>query len=172
MNDYEKQAQDFLEQTGATITARHKEIGPHFHDDDKRVRRDIWEVVISRGSRTYTILFGSSLADFEAWNNEIKTNLRNFWTESPETQRHYFERARSKEKDFLPAGAGHRPTAYNVLASLQSYEPEADLDDFAREYGLDKPSKAIRTFELIHKEWENVKMLFSDAEITRLQEIV
>ena len=61
MNQYEKQANDFLEKTGAKIDIQFSNYGKHF-DDDKE-NRDIYNITISRGNRRFSFKFGNSLND-------------------------------------------------------------------------------------------------------------
>lgn len=61
MNTYEKQATDFLEKTGVTMTVEFKENGKHFEDDKEN--RDIYNVKFKRGNRSFTIQFGQSLVN-------------------------------------------------------------------------------------------------------------
>lgn len=46
MNDYEKQAQDFLDATGTTIEKKFLKCDKYF-DDDKE-SRNIWEITLKR----------------------------------------------------------------------------------------------------------------------------
>lgn len=59
MENYEKQAQDFLEKTSSSLKIEFLKNGKHF-TDDKDVR-DIYKVTLSRGSRSYTFNFGQSI---------------------------------------------------------------------------------------------------------------
>lgn len=63
------------------------------------------------------------------------------------------------------------PTIYDVLASLTKYDPET-FEDFCSEYGYNIDSrKAYDTFQVVDKEWHEVKRMFSDC-LDELQEIV
>lgn len=58
--DYNKQANDFLKKTGATIKINFSHNGKHFADDKQN--RDIYKVTISKGKRFFTFNFGQSIA--------------------------------------------------------------------------------------------------------------
>lgn len=61
MNTYEKQATDFLEKTGVTMSVEFKENGKHFEDD--KDNRDIYTVKFKRGRRSFRVIFGQSIAN-------------------------------------------------------------------------------------------------------------
>ena len=64
-----------------------------------------------------------------------------------------------------------KPSAYDVLAGLTNYDPDT-FEEFCSSFGYDTDSrKAEKTFKAVVKEWENVKNLWSDKEIEKLQEI-
>ena len=63
------------------------------------------------------------------------------------------------------------PTSYDVLTSLQKYEIE-DFKDFCDSFGYDEDSrKAERIYKAVLDEYQNLKMLYSDAELEKMQEI-
>ena len=63
------------------------------------------------------------------------------------------------------------PSAYDVLASLTSYDT-GTFEEFCSSYGYESDSiKAKKTYEAVVEEFKNVKMLFDDKEIEKLQEI-
>ena len=57
--DYNKQANDFLSKTGATIKINFSHNGKHFADDKQN--RDIYKITISKGKRSFTFNFGQSI---------------------------------------------------------------------------------------------------------------
>lgn len=175
MTDYEKQANDFLTTTGATLEVAHKETGQYFNDE--KFVRDIWNVKLSRGTRTYQFTFGTSVYNREIWDKEPYTIAGGGLRSMPQPHTTYLsieklnESKRKKEKDFAPAGTGHRPSAYTILSCLNGYEPENTVDDFAENFGYTKPSEAIAAFQRVQDEWHNLQKLFTDAEIEILNEI-
>ena len=69
------------------------------------------------------------------------------------------------------ASAGKHPTAYDVLACLQKYDPET-FEDFCHSFGFDSDSrKAYKTYKAVMKEWKNIELLFTPEQIEQLQEI-
>lgn len=59
--EYEKQATDFLASTGTKFTAKYKDHGYHFPNDDRR--RDIYNCVLKNKSHRFSFTFGQSLKD-------------------------------------------------------------------------------------------------------------
>jgi len=64
-----------------------------------------------------------------------------------------------------------KPSAYDVLSGLTSSEV-GDFKEFCSEFGYDEDSrKAEKTYNAVLNEWNNIKMLYTDEEILKLQEI-
>ena len=53
----------------------------------------------------------------------------------------------------------------------RSYQPADNVDDFADEFGYEKPSEALRVFEAVNKEYDNLCKLFNEKELEMLTEI-
>lgn len=61
MNDYNKQAQDFLEKTGTKFKARYLRHDLYFADD--KDARDIYRITLKRDGKQYSFNFGQSIAN-------------------------------------------------------------------------------------------------------------
>ncbi len=178
MDDYNKQALDFLDKIGAEILVRYLKFDKHFPSDEKE--RDIWEVKIIKDSREYIFNFGDSITNYEKWIDEIWKQYPNItgWQEARRIKQLQamggkyggFKKFDGEIK-FSSAGQGHRPTAYSILACMTTQEPEDNIDDFADQFGYTKTSETIRAFKATQKEWSEIKQLFSDKEIELLAEI-
>lgn len=59
MNTYEKQANDFLKKSGATITADFLKFGSHFEGEE--TQRNIFKITISKGEKSFSFDFGDSI---------------------------------------------------------------------------------------------------------------
>jgi len=69
------------------------------------------------------------------------------------------------------SGKEIKPTSYDVLSSLTKNEV-GTFGDFCGDFGYDEDSrKAEKTFNAVQEEYKNVKMLWTDEEIEKLQEI-
>lgn len=186
MNEYEKQAQDFLKKTGTTLTVKFLRHGKYFATDDDS--RDIYEFTLTRGSRSYTGTFGQSVFDsgviFQSKNRKSKERLNitvpeKFWPlregRGDATLKRAFARWFSK-KFFhaMPSelSLGKKPTAYDILSSMPNSYPGQTFEDFCADYGYDPDSRnAYSIYEACKKELEGLMMLFSDEELEELNEI-
>lgn len=69
------------------------------------------------------------------------------------------------------ANQGAPPTAYDVLACIQKYDP-GTFENFCSEFGYDTDSrKAEKIYKAVCKEWQKVSTFFTSNEIEELQEI-
>lgn len=71
MNKYEKQANDFLNNTGTTFNRNFLYHGPYF--EGEKDFRDVYEITLSRNNKTYTFKFGQSIAKSQAINAARRT---------------------------------------------------------------------------------------------------
>lgn len=171
MNTYEKQVTDFLEKTGVTMSVEFKENGKHFEND--KDNRDIYTVKFKRGNRSFTILFGQSLVNSTklvdtVTGNEFTTNGRCLKGNLKIVDMDKFKRGLGRQ---LKEVKGTPPTAYDVLTCLEKYGYE-DFQDFCDSLGYDPDSRsALKTYKAVQKEYNNVCKIWSDEEITELQEI-
>ena len=63
MNEYEKQAQDFLESTGTELTVEYVDFKPYFPGDKEK--RAVFEFTLRRGDKQYKGTFGQSIAAYD-----------------------------------------------------------------------------------------------------------
>lgn len=61
MNEYEKQALEFLESTDTSLTLEYLRTGKYFDGDHEG--RDIWQFTLKRGRKSYSATFGNSIND-------------------------------------------------------------------------------------------------------------
>jgi len=157
--DYQKQAQDFLDQTSVSFHAEFVKHGKHF-DDDKS-DRDIYKITLTRGARSFVFNFGQSINASGKWlkyghHKAGVSNTKNKPTPS-------YEWDKNKDQSV--------PTAYDVLTCLEKHEV-GTFEDFCLNYGYDTDSRrAEKTYHAVLEEYKNVKMIWSDEEIEKLQEI-
>jgi len=145
MEDYNKKAEDFLKETNTIFKVEFLKNGFHFEDDKEP--RDIYLITLKRGERVYKFNFGQSIN--KSLNSEYREQIKKF---------------KNRENKFFPS-------AYDVLACLTKSEV-GSFKDFCGDYGYDEDSrKAEKTYKAVLEEWKNIKMLYSDEEILKLQEI-
>jgi hypothetical protein len=156
--NYEQQGIDFLSKTGTTMTVKFNRQGKYF-DDDKN-ERDIYDITLKRGTRSYTFTFGQSL-------NCSGRFIKNGKPENGIKQVYQFDiyHEWAKNKNFKV------PTAYDVLACLQKSDV-GTFEDFCNEFGYDTDSrKAGKTYQAVLSEYTQLKTLFTDTELQDMQEI-
>lgn len=171
ISDYDKQALKFLETTKTTFKAVFLKNDFYFEGDKEK--RDIYTISLKRGEREYIFKFGNSInasgeyiffgkAGHEAIH--LKTNVAGKKILRYEGVALNGGNSQ-KNKDF------EEPTPYMVLASMQKYDPSS-FKDFCSEFGYNEDSRsAERTYKAVQEEFNNLKMLFSDDEIEKMQEI-
>lgn len=166
-NSYQKQATDFLQQTGTTFEAKFLKNGKYW-DDDKD-SRDIYEITLKRGKRSYSFNFGQSIANSAKLVDKLNGNEFTMNGSSLKGNKRIVDMKFAD--DYCKEVKGTPPTPYNALACLTKYNP-GTFEDFCNEFGYDTDSrKAEKTYLAVKDEWQNVCALFTDAEIELLQEI-
>jgi hypothetical protein len=176
MNQYEKQANDFLATTQTEIKVEFLEHGKHFANDTET--RDIYKVTFSRNGRKFNLKFGQSIAKsgFFAQYGKQKIALPMDKLNAKKSDLHLWVKWNTKATDFGSVGRDsihypEAPTAYDVLACLTKYDVDS-FDDFCSEFGYDADSRtAKKTYKAVRKEFSNVQKIWSDSEIEALQEI-
>lgn len=181
MNEYLKQAEEFLKKTNTELKITFLKYDKHFLDD--KDKRDIYECTLKRGTRTYTFNFGQSInasGHGTFWGKNTgkgeymgrqKIRVKTLSKDGKYKITPYFEGEvlnhgnYEKNKDFA------EPNAYDILCCLTKSDPE-DFKNFCANYGYEEDSiKALKVYEAVVKEYENLKMLFSDEELREMDEI-
>lgn len=171
--DYKKQGRDFLESTNTTFSTKFIEHGLHF-DGDKE-KRDIYEITLKRGERAYSFRFGQSIVHSGQFvivyksSKYARGDKLHDQAELKKARASYigggYGQFWDKNKDF------EEPTPYCVLSCLTKYDP-GTFEDFCGEFGYDTDSrKAEKVYKAVYKEYQNVRILYSDAEIEQLAKI-
>ena len=107
-NEHDKQAEAFLTKTGTEFKATFLRHGKYF-TDDKDTTRDIYEITLKRGERSYTFKFGQSVQAsgeyiIDGW---LRTTRQEAFSHR------YSGHQRQKNKEF------EIPTAYDVLSVME-----------------------------------------------------
>jgi len=170
MDEYEKQAEDFLKATRTEMSISFWKTGKHFEDD--KVERDIYDITLTREGRSWTFQFGNSLSHSGRFLVEGK-------------RLHTEEEAKAflkKRYGAYAGGAGFKgyvkvnkvfrePTPYDVLSVLTKY-PSDSFSEFCADYGYDEDSrKAEKIYNAVKDEYANLERLFSEAELDELRRI-
>lgn len=176
LTDYQKQAEDFMQKFGVTMEVKYLKTGKYF-DDDKE-ERDIYEITISKNGRKYTFNFGQSISNSGFYYTKGRQKIaidRRFLTKGKNELARYI---RNKiDWGFINNGKSDlihypiAPTAYDVLAAVQKYDI-GTFEDFCSEFGYDTDSKkAEKTYNAVKEEYLNIARLFTEDELTEMQEI-
>ena len=146
--DYTKQADDFMEKTGTTFTA--KLVGHDKYFDDDKEARDIYRITLKRNGEEWAFRFGNSIAN----------TLTN-------TDRRAMASAQTLGISFYSKKI---PTPYDVLAGLTKYDV-GSFSNFCADFGYDTDSrKAEKTYLAVLDEYKHVMSMFHDI-IDELDEI-
>ena len=170
ISSYDQQALDFLQSTNTTLEVVFDRNDKHFTDD--KDTRDIYKCVLKRGSRKYSFDFGQSIMNSQYYKDTIvgRTYTLTGGCRTGNYSVNDIQKYQSGGQK-LTLVKGVPPTAYDILASLEKNEVY-DFADFCDIYGYDEDSrKAYKTYKAVKKEWENMAILFNDAELELLREI-
>jgi uncharacterized tellurite resistance protein B-like protein len=129
VSEYEIHAQDFLNSTNTELSVKFLRNGKHFTDDKES--RDIYNVQLKRGNRSYSFDFGQSLnnsgfkvklctgkvRDIPISDNKRQEYLKNSTALKWEFESKLKFSLNNKEKIIKP----EPPTAYDILSCIQKY---------------------------------------------------
>jgi hypothetical protein len=154
--DYEKQGNDFLTATNTELKIEY--IGKRKHFPDDREERDCYNVTLSRDNRSYSFVFGDSIANTE----KREVAKRPFQPYDYSRTMREWKKAKAEYKE---------PRAYDILSCLTKYDP-GTFSDFCSEYGYDNDSiRAKNTYEAVRDEYLNLAKLYNNAEMEKMAEI-
>ena len=182
MSEYEKQANDLLQEFGVTFEVRY--VGnacPSFCPDrddmseagkfprKKHIHGDQHLCTLSRPGKVVTFDFWNSYRDQEIAYFLAHPNLfypkmpwGDKFTAMPSAAARYWQ----KKSKFSPL-----PTAYSLLACLQKYDP-GTFRNFCGDFGYSDDSiKALETYKAAQEEFEKVRLFFTADELVKLQEV-
>lgn len=191
MNEYEKKAQEFLDQAGITFQAvligsdcpgfcedfgkgidlgkvdtypRKTHIhGKHYRCTFTRATRPIGHEAEQRTGKWQP---GTLVIDF--WNSYADEEFNAWRFGKVEGQKDYPYWDKFSKQRHQPRKT---PTPYDVLTCVEKNEP-ATFEEWCSELGYDSDSrKAEKVYQAVQVEWRKVQQFFSAAEIEQLQEI-
>ena len=141
MNDYTKQAEDFLQATGTTFTVIYQYTGPYFQGDKEK--RDVFRFTLKNAKGEYSSTFGDSIRNTE-------------------------DRAKR-------AKGYKKPSAYDILACLEKYEPDT-FENWCRECGYDEQPlseypKVLKVWTDCVEQFRGLRKIFSEEQMEQLREI-
>lgn len=152
MNEYIKQATDFLQKTHAKMKIRYVglAVNKEWKEKDERC---LYEITLTspRGSMT-----------FDFWDSIQNTKIRTTPFDEYNVQAN--KKLAAKKKTAVPS-------VYDVLACLTKCDP-GTFEDFCSDYGYDEDSRtAERIYFAVQKEYTQLARLFTPDEMDELAEI-
>lgn len=191
LTGYDKQAVNFLKATNTEFKA--ELLRNDYHFDNDKLKRDIYNITLKRGNRSFSFEFGQSNVNsqyyFDKTSKRKYTEGKEYFEsiDSGKSKKHYkdmFLKYISNSSMFINTindikalkrfgflKEGTSPTEYDILACLTKYDPET-FENFCDEFGYDTDSKsAEKTYNAVVNEYKNVAMLWNDSEIEQLAEI-
>ena len=168
MNEYIKQATEFLQKTYAEMKIEYVGLAVNKEWKEKE-KRCLYEITLTspRGSMTFD--FWDSIRD-----TEIKTMTLEVYAEKryrrPLSNLSYSEKNQA-QKELAAEKKAAVPSVYDVLACLTKYDP-GTFADFCSEYGYDEDSRtAERVYFAVQKEYTQLARLFTPEQMEELAEI-
>lgn len=170
--DYNKQATDFLTSTGVTISMIFDRHGKHFESDTQE--RDIYNVTITRGTRSFSFKYGNSIINsglVYLGNNPVPKGATIINHNGKHCIAAHYAKTLISQQSATVMTKRVAPTEYDILTCLQKYDV-GTFENFCDEFGYDTDSrKAEKTYQAVCEEYKNVCTIWSDTEIEQLQEI-
>ena len=181
MNNYEQQAFNFLDKTKTDffVSLANPQKSPIWAKDGKHGLH-YW-VVLKNDRYQYGFDFWGSIADKEKIEiakeidktrsaDLLKEKLASFLKDKglDANRQRYILNCESFERKIKELIT---PSAYDVLACLDPFFDYANVDVFAEDFGYNKPSLAIATFNACQEQAKELKKLFSSVELEELAEI-
>lgn len=170
MNEYVKQAKDFLTSCNATMEIKYVGLEKPNWDDKPHCTYDC---IIKTPRGEMKVHFYDSL-----YNTELLTMTTKQWYEK-KYNRYYSgllptERMRY-EKQFKAKKEQAIPTEYDILSCLTKYDV-GSMDDFINEFGYEIKctediTKFISTYNAVIKEYNDVRRCFTEEQIEAMSEI-
>jgi hypothetical protein len=167
MEDYIKQANDFLEKTKTGLKISIVHTGNFFGENDIR---DIYSCTLTRGLKSYTFNFGQSMAYSIHYQDKCTKEI--YMCDGTRV-----DHKKKRTRNFLISccyelrDRRKAPTSYDILSCLEKYDPES-FNDFCDNYGYDNDSiSAHKIYESVKDQYQNLCVLFNDEEMDMLAEI-
>lgn len=168
-SEYEKQALDFLKETGTKLKVEFLKHAKYWDEDE--TPRDIYQCTFLRGNRHYTFTFGQSISDSKMYKDRI-TKIR-YYCDGTEEKPLGRGRKFSQEglKKYCMEIPGRKPNAYDILTCLEKHDPETH-QDFCDNFGYDVDSiRGLEIYEKVKDQYQQLAMMFSDDELDLMAEI-
>lgn len=173
ISEYDQQAIDFLESTGTKFEIVYTHTDKYFSNDTEK--RDIYTFTLVNGKGSYSAKFGDS-----TYNTQRKA-----YVNLPYRYQCY---SKGKNLGFKmrPGGTAptrqesaavkrYKPSAYDILACLDTYVPDT-FEEFCSEFGYDdlplhRHDDIMQIFLNVRAQSKGLKAMFTDEQLEQLAEI-
>lgn len=168
MNEYIKQANEFLQKANATIKIDF--VGLAVNKDWKeKVKRNLYEITLTTPGGSMVFDFWDSIHNTEITQMTVEQYAEKIYKRRPDCLT-YSEKVRAN-KELKEKKTEAQPTAYDVLACLTKYDP-GTFEDFCSEFGYDEDSRtAERIYYAVQKEYTQLARIFTAEQLEEMQEI-
>ena len=175
MSEYTEAAEKFLTDTGTTLTIEFQYTGPYFAGD--KDKRDVYRFTLKNARGEYSSTFGDSIRNTER--RAFAAMIGQGWAYwSKEAARMGFRKEAGSEtisRKSLAEARNYRPSAYDILACLEKYEPDT-FDNWAAEMGYnDRPlseyPNVLKVWTACVEQYRGLSRMFSADEMEQLREI-
>lgn len=168
MDEYQKQAIEFLKEANATLNIRFVGLSTNKNWEEKE-RRNLYEI-------TLTTPKGSMIFDFwdSIYNTEISTmDIEEYAKKRFHCEYKYltFDDSLICRVEFSENKKLARPSEYDILSCLSKYDP-GTFEDFCAEYGYCADSiRALNIYRDVQKEYSQLVRIFTPEQMEMLAEI-
>lgn len=168
MNEYIKQAEDFLKKANATMKIDFMGLA---------INRD-WKETNPRNLYNVTLATPRGSMNFDFWDSIYNTEIKAMSLEEyvkkcyrmSFTSLTFTEETKAR-KELAAKKKAAVPSVYDVLACLTKYDPGI-FEDFCSDYGYDEDSRAAeRVYFAVQKEYTQLARLFTPEQMEELAEI-
>lgn len=180
MNEYEKQAQDFLNATGTTINVERAEVQTPPNWGGYKGKHGIkYDVTIKNARAEYKFPFWDSIANAEKY--EALVTVKNFSARDTSAYFHAQDLLKKElgvklgwaglHKKFDEYADKLKPGAYDILACLDQLYSDS-FEDFCAEFGYDTDSRtAESTYNAMLEQDRQLRRMYTLDELELLQEV-
>jgi len=168
MNEYVKQAKDFLNKANAKCEIVYGGIS----------RNETWKETAKRNWYDVTITTSRGKMSYVFWDSINNTEISQMTLEEyveKKLKRRYsdfsYDERKKAERELKKLKTEAVPSEYDVLACLEKYDV-GTFEDFCSEFGYDEDSRtAERIYIAVIKEYKDLTRIFTEEQMEELSEI-
>lgn len=168
MDEYQKQAIEFLKEANATLDIRFVGLSINKNWKEKE-RRNLYEITLTTPKGSMIFDFWDSIYDTKISTMDVKEYAKKRFRCEYEYLTSYHQSICRKEISRKKKEA--TPNEYDILACLTKYDP-GTFEDFCAEYGYCADSiRALTMYRDAQKEYSQLVRIFTPEQMEMLAEI-